>query len=284
MFSSLLPKWQRLAAPLANFPRRSLRWLDVGCGTGLVGANLAVLLGSRISQGVLVDPSHAMVAECEKRAREWPFETRFLAGTIADLPESSSYDLVTVNSVLHHVVELRAFCRRLADLVGSGGYLITCHDMAGEFLLDLMLRGKRMKRSLSVQSIRNRLAGWLPRPLVSRLKRLTKLWPGSGRRQGEPPVDWQAEVLEANSATAVVDATNRRLLENATIAVPLSAMEIWAVTDFQNPGQPGNFGKGIRLDFLKACVRPLRLDDYFTYEFRDYPRSQFGSRWRRASR
>jgi len=47
----------------------------------------------------------------------------------------------------------------------------------------------------------------------------------------------------------------------------MDARSIWAVTDFNVPGQPGNFGAGIDLADLKTWLAGCELEDYFTYQF-----------------
>jgi ubiquinone/menaquinone biosynthesis C-methylase UbiE len=261
MFSTLLPKWERLVSPLAKAPNRSIRWLDVGCGTGLVGSHLARLLGDRISSALLVDPNAGMVETCKTRAREWPFRTRFAVGTI-DLVSGSTFELVTVNSVLHHIVELDKFCGQLAAVVSRGGYLSTCHDPTTPLL------HPRIRTALQ----------YLPAPLVTILRSVRDAlirrtdspdFPAPPNEMGDPSRDVVGIVAEA---------TNRTLRAKGITARPLTPDEIWAVTDFHVPGQPGNFGNGVSLAALRACLRPLRLDDYFTYTTFGHG-VQFGSRW-----
>ena len=263
MFSTLLPQWERLVSPLAHAPHRSIRWLDVGCGTGLVGSYLARLFGNRVSRALLVDPNAGMIEASKKRAQEWPFDTRFAVGTI-DLVESSTFELVTVNSVLHHVVELEDFCRRLASLVSSGGYLATCHDPNKPLL------NRRIRAALR----------YLPAPFVTTLRRIRDALTRRTRLPDSPTAPQGTGGPTRDIVSIVTDATNRTLRAKGILARPLRPDEIWAITDFHVPGQPGNFGNGVRLDVLKTSLCPLRLDDYFTYTSVDHG-MQFGSRWRK---
>jgi len=65
----------------------------------------------------------------------------------------------------------------------------------------------------------------------------------------------------------VIRATNDVLLRKGVISRALSPLEVWAVTDFHVPGQPGGFGAGIALEYLARHLDPLQLEDYFTYDF-----------------
>src|SRR6266513_925099 len=178
MFKGLRAKWERLTSPLLGAPARSLGWLDVGCGTGLVGSFLAELLGDRICEGVLVDTSSAMLGECRRRARDWPFSTSFVVGTIESLQSEPAFDLVTVDSVIHHVVDLESFCARIAGMVRSGGFLLTCQDPRGEASSDLILKARAaLVQYLHPQSIRYRLLEHLPEPVVRLVRRLKRKRP-----------------------------------------------------------------------------------------------------------
>ncbi len=276
MFRALLPKWARLVRPLVAAPAGSLRWLDVGCGTGLVGSFLAPLLGERIGEAVLLDPSPAMLDRCRARSGEWPFRARFTPGTIEAVANTGPYHLVTTNSVLHHVVELEAFCGALASLTQPGGYVLTCQDPRAEAQTDAVL----------AQRLR---AGRRP---VRRLARRVRRLAGRALRR---------VLRRADLFTELAAHTNQQLLDKQVTGAPLPLEMIWAITDFHVPGQPGGIGAGISLATLRGGFAGLVLDDYFTYSFfGDQPLSRaqaereaawfeqgdphgthFGSRWRR---
>jgi glycogen(starch) synthase len=269
MVRELPAKWKRLLSPLDAAGRRSLRWLDVGCGTGLVGTMMSALCGDRISQAVLIDPSPSMIARCRTAAASWPFGAGFVVGTVESLAARPAFDLITLNSVLHHVVELDAFCARISRLLRPGGYLITCQDPRTAARSDPVLRVRMLLgrcAGVSAGTVRYRVVGALPRshPVV-RLSRALR------RRRGMEPVRASHGATPDPSPAAIVasliDNTNAELLRRRVVRRPLSPREVWAVTDFHVPGQPGNIGRGIDLELLKRRLRPLQLDDHFTYGF-----------------
>jgi len=274
LFRTLLPKWHRLVAPIRHLPSRSIRWLDVGCGTGLVGTYLSELLGARISVALMADPSPAMIELCRERAAQWPFDCAFVTGKVEEIPRDEGFDLITVNSVLHHVVDLGAFCRHLQRLIRSEGYLITCQDPRGEGLTDrtLMRRAYLVSVLHTVLDLRSapraayRVAQRLPPPVSTLAGAARRVVRGRFRSFTFGDV---AATYEVNPATtsAVVHRANRLLLDQGIIGRALSPREFWAVTDYHVPGQPGNLGSGISLHFLTAALRSMRLEEYFTYGF-----------------
>jgi len=306
MVRELPDKWSRLASTLARGPR-SLRWLDVGCGTGLVGSILHGLIGHRICEAVLLDPSPQMVAQCKPRAGLWGFRTHLVVGTIDTLAARPTFDLITVSSVLHHVVELDRFCQDVSRMLRPGGYLITCQDPRSTSSSDLVLKIRTVLARYPdrIHALRYRTIGRLPRAyglgrLVRRLRprREPTILPRS-THVSQPPSEERVGVGDL-----VIRMTNDELLRKKVVGRTLSPQEVWAVTDFHLPGQPGQFGAGIDLGFLARHLDPLHLDEYFTYDFFGYvgqpipPRLaaaedalfqrsdrhgvQFASRWRKS--
>ncbi len=107
----------------------AMRILDVGCGTGFV----ASLLSAHLADGdilVGVDQSEGML----RRARSKVGATgdrrcRLVRGDAANLQfRAHSFDLVTVNSFLHHVCDYRAVLREIDRVLRPGGYVVVAHE------------------------------------------------------------------------------------------------------------------------------------------------------------
>jgi len=240
MIATLRQTWSRLLASLLCAPARSLDWLDIGCGPGVLGSLLNERLGNRIRCALFLDPSAAMIAKCRGGSTAWDFDSEFLVGTISDVPRTRRFNLVTADSVLHHVVELEDFCLQVQSLVAPGGYFATCFDPRAEAAEDptLALRRALCKGFLSWR---------LVRPILGRVyRRLRRLPPPENRLE---------------------EATNKRLLEAGVIRRHLDIHSIWAVTDFHVPGQPGRFGRGIERDWLASRLSRMAPQEYFTYYF-----------------
>jgi len=112
----------RIAAAISStLPlSRTMKAMEYGCGTGLVGLALAPKLGSLTA----VDTSAGML--------------EVLAGKIADAkitnvtplrldllhePLTDRFDLIFCAMVLHHIQETDAILARFSDLLRDGGYL-----------------------------------------------------------------------------------------------------------------------------------------------------------------
>jgi hypothetical protein len=61
--------------------------------------------------------------------------------------------------------------------------------------------------------------------------------------------------------------TNRQLLAGGVVRRALDLQEIWAVTDFHVPGQPGALGTGVDVEAIRRGLGDAVLADTFTYEF-----------------
>ena len=242
MIEALGPVWQRLARHLPESPAK-LAVLDVGCGTGLVGKLLNVLCPQRIGELTLLDPCQGMLDQCQAKASSWPFACRLVKGDISAIDGAARYDVITIDSTLHHIVDLAAFCRRVVDLLAAGGALLTAQDPRAEADTDRVY----LRRAEG----RKGLAGWLKRRLVTPVRDALGLYPP------DPPL-------------AV--ATNRPLLEQGVVRRPMNIRSIYAVTDFHVPGLPGAWGEGLSVEKLRGWLGGLELVDQFTYQY-------FGVTW-----
>jgi hypothetical protein len=65
--------------------------------------------------------------------------------------------------------------------------------------------------------------------------------------------------------------TKPRQLAQRGIARPMDMAAIWAVTDYHVPGQPGDLGRGIDADRLRAWLGDVDPLDVLSYEFHGLP-------------
>ncbi len=111
--------------------------LDVGCGTGALGARLAVAGYETVG----IDPFEGMLEVLRSRAPG----VRALRGAGSSLPfGDDSFDLVLSVAVMHHIVAADEVRRTLAEMVGvskpSGRVLVWDHNPRNPYRRRLMAK------------------------------------------------------------------------------------------------------------------------------------------------
>jgi ubiquinone/menaquinone biosynthesis C-methylase UbiE len=245
MVEGLLPIWERL---LSHIPSSShkLNILDIGAGTGIVGEFINTIIPNRIAEMTVLDPSHAMIEQCRKKATHWAFPCTFIHGNISKILESKRYNLITINSVLHHIVELESFCRHIQNYLYDEGLLLIAHDPRAEAEFDEILK-KRI--------------------VLAKKKFIRKLKSkGLFVKAVNKTVEFSCKIAEEEYIEPLAKATCKPLLKSGVITKPMKLNIIHSITDYHVPGI-NRFGAGINIDYLKQWMEKLHLIDYFTYMF-----------------
>jgi ubiquinone/menaquinone biosynthesis C-methylase UbiE len=119
------PERQERARALAAIIRAtvplspSMRAIDIGAGTGLLGLELAPDVG----QMVLAEPSSGMldVAREKLATGVWPNASTLAFDLAADPAPTPPFDLAVSLLVLHHLADTQAVFAALAAMLTSGG-------------------------------------------------------------------------------------------------------------------------------------------------------------------
>lgn len=104
--------------------------LDFGTGAGAVPLTLGQYL-KKEDTFICSDISGGMLEQCEHNIRQEPFACEFsfikIEGTRIPLRDHS-VDVITLNSVLHHIFDLKAFSSEAARILKPGGIVIATHE------------------------------------------------------------------------------------------------------------------------------------------------------------
>lgn len=106
--------------PFDRRPFAGLRFLDIGCGGGLLSEPMA-RLGAEITG---VDPSEKNIATARVHAAEQELAIDYRTATAEDLAASGeTFDIVLNMEVIEHVADPKAFTATCAQLLTPGGLM-----------------------------------------------------------------------------------------------------------------------------------------------------------------
>lgn len=106
--------------PFARRPFEGLRFLDIGCGGGLLTEPMA-RLGAEITG---IDPSEKNIATASVHAQEQDLAIDYRAMTAEALAETgATFDVILNMEVIEHVADPKAFVATCARLLKPGGLI-----------------------------------------------------------------------------------------------------------------------------------------------------------------
>ena len=106
--------------PLEREPFKGLRFLDIGCGGGLLTEPMS-RLGASITG---VDPSERNIKTASVHAQEMGLDIDYRVGTAEDLAAAGEqFDVILNMEVIEHVADPVAFTRTCAAMVKPGGLM-----------------------------------------------------------------------------------------------------------------------------------------------------------------
>jgi 2-polyprenyl-6-hydroxyphenyl methylase / 3-demethylubiquinone-9 3-methyltransferase len=106
--------------PFARRPFEGLRFLDIGCGGGLLTEPMA-RLGASITG---VDPSEKNIKTASVHAVEQELQIDYRAGTAEDLAAAGeTFDVILNMEVIEHVADPAAFTATCASMLKPGGLM-----------------------------------------------------------------------------------------------------------------------------------------------------------------
>ncbi|MEY2665224.1 MAG: hypothetical protein RLZZ480_329 [Candidatus Parcubacteria bacterium] len=113
--------------------------LDIGTGVGFVPLAIADLLTNEDTV-IFSDISGAMLEQARKNTESYVFNKKFvLTKNSYDEFLDSSVDIVTLNSVLHHIADVTNLFKEVVRILKPGGVLIIKHEPNIRFSRNLVL-------------------------------------------------------------------------------------------------------------------------------------------------
>jgi ubiquinone/menaquinone biosynthesis C-methylase UbiE len=137
-------QWRELLLPLLLDYRAErqdgITLLDIGTGIGFVPASISTLLSARDTV-VFSDISNGMLQKADEYCKKYSFNKVF---TVVDEQYSqiadASIDIVTLNSVLHHIATPQVLFTQIDRVLRPGGIVIVKHEPNILFGESLILR------------------------------------------------------------------------------------------------------------------------------------------------
>lgn len=228
--------------------------LDVGTGTGFVPLTLVPYLSpgdlficSDISQNIL----NAAERNLGGLAHRCRLKFLKLDGDTFGAVETGSVDIVTVNSVMHHLPDFGPFFREMERIVKVGGKVIIGHEPNQSFF-----RNGFLWRNYEVISY-----CFNPSQLIYRVAKFLGLLPLVKR------ISKKKETSKPGEYHGIVRQINDRLVADGLIEIPLSDTEVSQLIDFQSPTAGGlDRNKGIDMPgLLERYGRQFSFERYDTY-------------------
>jgi len=130
-----LPRWKRIIGRFSKEFSNKEAILDVGCGTGFVATVFCPYLAPK-TKFICSDISQRMLKQCESNLKDKNFQCGLIYKMYdgAHLPfADNSIDILTLNSVLHHIPNTESFLKEADRVLKKGGYLLIGHEANKRF-------------------------------------------------------------------------------------------------------------------------------------------------------
>jgi ubiquinone/menaquinone biosynthesis C-methylase UbiE len=208
-------------------------------------------LAGRVASLTMLDPCAAMLEKCRRRGELFSFPCEYRQGDVGELAEDEHFDVITINSVLHHIVDLPAFFARVRTLLRPQGWFLAADDRRAGVEEDAEFQTRHQAWRAARPDFGE--ATWTR--FCHRVRETVGLPDVS-------PLAWETSSL---------------LLEQQTIRRPMTMASIVAVTNFHVPCGPAGVQRGISLAQMNEWLAGVAFVTNYTYQ-------HFGVPWTSLSR
>lgn len=212
-------RWKKLSKTYIS-NKDNITILDIGSGTGFVPLVISPFLKNNDTI-ICSDVSSKMIEICktkiEKKDFECKFQYRKLNGNLNSMKEHS-IDIITINSVLHHIPNLDDFYSELNDILSKNGLLIIAHEPNKLFFNNKFLWNNYL--------MLNKIVSLIPYIKSSEHK--------------------------STKSNSIFIKVNNRLISEEVIEKPLAENEIVSIVDIHSPTAGGTLQKerGFDIDYI----------------------------------
>lgn len=234
--------WKRFVDPVRG--EAGISVLDIGTGTGFVPLSIEEFLNdndrlvcSDVSESILslarqnlTQRRPSCSVEFVKLSTDAPFRLPFREG---------EFNVITMNSVLHHLKDTKGFLAEVDRILKPGGMLFIGHEPNRRFRKNLFLR-------MNFQLLRLLL---LPREAIVMMLRKTGLY-GLALK-----LYYALKPGKKEKADEIADRISEVLLKEGLVRQPLRPEEIPAITDIRD-------SEGFDPEAILPAYRLLGLESY----------------------
>ncbi len=259
IFVAEAARWRAIAETWLSGPGRARNYLDIGTGTGFVPRTVGPYLRAE-DEYVLSDLSISMLAIARERLQSEvvPCRLRYepVDGVSYPFP-SKSFDVVTGNSVVHHVPDLRRLFSQIDRILRPGGLLVIGHEPN---LRHYRERGLR-RWSRMIELFGDPIGSAIAVAKALRIDRLARAFGLRSKLRGALLEARGRGVAEkARETEEILDQVAKKLVDAGTVTTAPSREELVQWIDFHSPTAGREVDPDRGLDVEK--VRRVWLPDY----------------------
>jgi ubiquinone/menaquinone biosynthesis C-methylase UbiE len=272
IFVDEIRQWRRITRHLASFNACKIRLLDVGTGTGFVPIQLKEFLKSS-DYLVCSDLSSKMLQVCRRNLIREGLACQIEFIKLDDkgvIYNGEPFDIITLNSVLHHVLDYESMLHQLDKLLKRGGYLVIAHEPNRRYVNHKFLNAnyrilsrfiRKLTQNLGVRiNIKDRVVKTLESLNCLGFARSAKsLLRTVGIKQTHPLQD----VTPPGNSENLLARVNDRLLGLRVLSKPFASLsEVYRITDVHVPTD-GTTNSGFEPMEIPATILPHYDIEYF---------------------